>query len=48
MFNWTVQNALELLRRQVEDVDQVYTIYVTDNNSNLLGTLSLKKFLYAS
>jgi magnesium transporter len=46
--NWTVKNALELLRKQVEDVDQIYTIYVTDNNSNLLGTLSLKKFLYAS
>ena len=46
--NWTVKQALEMLRKQVEDVDQVYTIYVTDNSSKLLGTLSLKKFLYAS
>lgn len=46
--NWTVKQALEMLRKQVEDVDQVYTIYVTDNSSKLYGTLSLKKFLYAS
>ena len=44
--NWTVKQALEMLRKQVEDVDQVYTIYVTDNSSKLYGTLSLKKFLY--
>jgi magnesium transporter len=46
--NWTVKQALEMLRKQVEDVDQIYTIYVTDNSSKLYGTLSLKKFLYAS
>ena len=46
--NWTVKKTLEMLRKQVEDVDQVYTIYVTDNQAILMGTLSLKKFLYAS
>ena len=45
---WTVKEALTMLRKQVEDVDNVYTIYVTNVQSKLLGTLSLKKFLYAS
>ena len=46
--DWTVKEALTMLRKQVEDVDNVYTIYVTNVQSKLLGTLSLKKFLYAS
>ena len=46
--DWTVKEALAMLRKQVEDVDNVYTIYVTNVQSKLLGTLSLKKFLYAS
>ena len=46
--NWTVKEALKMLRKQVEDVDNVFTIYVTDNKAKLKGTLSLKKFLYAS
>ena len=46
--DWTVKDALTMLRKQVEDVDNVYTIYVTNVQSKLLGTLSLKKFLYAS
>ena len=46
--NWTIKNALKKFREQVEDVDHVYTIYVTDDKKKLLGTLSLKRFLYAS
>ena len=46
--DWNVKEALAMLRKQVEDVDNVYTIYVTNVQSKLLGTLSLKKFLYAS
>jgi magnesium transporter len=33
------------MRKQAEDVDKVYTIYVVDDNRILLGTLSLKKLL---
>ena len=29
-WSWTVKNALQKFREQVEDVDQVYTIYVVD------------------
>jgi magnesium transporter len=47
-WNWTVKNALQKFREQVEDVDHVYTIYVIDTKKRLKGTLSLKRFLYAS
>ena len=47
-WSWTVKNALQKFREQVEDVDQVYTIYVVDGENRLRGTLSLKRFLYAS
>lgn len=46
--NWTMQKALKMLRKQVEDVDDIYTIYVIDNLNRLQGTLSLKSFLYVS
>ena len=47
-WNWTVSKALSKFREQVEEVDQVYTIYVVDSEQRLKGTLSLKSFLYAS
>ncbi|MBH19964.1 MAG: magnesium transporter [Crocinitomicaceae bacterium] len=47
-WNWTVKNALKKLREQVENVDQVYTIYVVDSSNKFKGILSLKRFLYAS
>lgn len=46
--SWTVKKTLQNLREQVDSVDQVYTIYVIDDNNRLMGTLSLKRFLYAS
>ena len=46
-WNWTVKNALQKLREQVENVDQIYTIYVVDSTKQFKGILSLKRFLYA-
>ncbi len=46
--NWSVKKTLEMLRKQVEEVEYIYTIYVIDDVKNLRGTLSLKRFLYAS
>ena len=46
-WNWTVKNALQKLREQVENVDQIYTIYVVDSAKKFKGILSLKRFLYA-
>ncbi|MBL4708855.1 MAG: magnesium transporter [Flavobacteriales bacterium] len=45
--NWTLITCLREMRRQAEDIENVYTIYVTDENDKLIGTLSLKKLLLA-
>lgn len=45
---WPVNRALVELRRQAEDVAQVYTIYVVDDLNKLVGVLSLKRLLFAS
>jgi magnesium transporter len=45
--NWTIEQSLTELRIQAEETSYVYTIYVVDNDNLLLGTLSLKSFLYA-
>ncbi|MAZ30775.1 MAG: magnesium transporter [Flavobacteriales bacterium] len=45
---WTALRCVVEMRKQAEDVDQVYSIYVVDDNAVLLGTLSLKKLLLAS
>jgi len=45
--NWSVKRCVIELRRQAEDVERVYTIYVVDDNDVLLGVLSLKLLLFA-
>lgn len=45
--NWTVGEALANLREQAQEINYVYTIYTVDDHNRLLGTLSLKTFLYA-
>ena len=46
--NWSVMRCVKEMRRQAENVDLVYTIYVVDDNNILLGTLSLKRLLLAN
>jgi len=46
--SWTVARALVNLRRQAEDVQQVFTIYVVDDHDRLIGILSLKRLLFAT
>lgn len=43
--NWSVMRCVREMRKQAEEVEFVYTIYVVDNNNVLIGTLSLKKLL---
>jgi magnesium transporter len=45
--NWTIEQSLTELRIQAEETSYVYTIYVVNDENQLLGTLSLKSFLYA-
>lgn len=43
----TVRSCIIELRKQAEDVDEVYYIYVVDNDYKLIGILSLKSLLTA-
>ena len=43
--NWTTIQCLKEMRKQAEELKEVYTIYVVDNNDKLLGILSLRKLL---
>ncbi|KPK83362.1 MAG: magnesium transporter [Bacteroides sp. SM23_62_1] len=45
--NWDIPTCIREMRKQAEDVDEVYFVYVVDNNNVLLGILSLKKLLLA-
>ena len=45
--DWSVKRALIELRKQAEDVEKVYNIFVVNENDQLLGVLSLKRLLFA-
>ena len=46
--DWSVKKALIEMRRQAEDIEEIYTIYVVDKMEKLVGTLSLKSLLLAN
>lgn len=46
--NLSIIAAVKEMRKQAEDLDEVYSIYVVDDNDKLLGLLSLKKLLTTS
>lgn len=46
--NWNVIQTIEEIRRQAENVEKIYSIYVVDNRQHLLGRVSLKKIILAS
>jgi magnesium transporter len=46
--SWPVTRCIIEMRRQVENVEKVYSIYVVDEDLHLLGILSLKRLLFAS
>lgn len=46
--NWSINTCLREMRKQAEDVDEVYYVYVVNNDDILLGTVSLKKMLLTS
>jgi magnesium transporter len=43
--NWTVNQCTEEIRKQAEEVEKVYTVYVVDDNDTLLGLVSLKRII---
>ncbi len=46
--DWHIPRAIREMRKQAEELDEVYTIYVTNRNQQLVGTLSLKKLLFSN
>lgn len=45
--NWSVTRCVKEMRLQASEVSRVHSIYVVDNNDELLGRLSLKDLLVA-
>ena len=43
--NWNTKQCLKEMRKQAEQVKQVYSVYVVDNKNKLLGTVSLRQLL---
>lgn len=43
--NWNVATCLKEISRQAEEVDEIFYIYVIDNEKKLKGVLSLKKLI---
>ena len=45
--NWPVRRCVIEMRKQAEEVEKVYSIYVVDDEDKLLGILSLRRLLFA-
>jgi len=43
--NWNIPTCLKEMRKQAQDIDEVYYVYVVNDDKKLLGILSLKKLL---
>lgn len=46
--NWTVVQCIEEIRRQAENVQKLYSVYVVDDNDRLMGRVSLKKIILSN
>ncbi len=45
--NWTVRQCIDEIRRQAENVEKIYSVYVVDDQNILLGRISLKRIILA-
>ena len=45
--NWTVVQCIDEIRRQAENVQKLYSVYVVDDKDRLLGRVSLKRIILA-
>ncbi|WP_192821231.1 magnesium transporter [Rufibacter sp. LB8] len=46
--NWKVGQCIEEIRRQAEDVEKVYAIYVVDDRDKLVGRLGMKTLILSN
>ncbi|WP_340152443.1 magnesium transporter [uncultured Marivirga sp.] len=45
--NWSINQCIDEIRRQAENVEKIYSVYVVDNQNVLLGRVSLKRLILA-
>lgn len=45
--NWTILQCIEEIRKQAENVQKIYSVYVVDNLGKLVGKVSLKRIILA-
>ncbi len=45
--NWDVETCIREIRKQASEVEEVYYVYVVDDNEVLRGTVSLKRIMLA-
>jgi magnesium transporter len=46
--NWTVSQCIEEIRRQAENVDTIYVVYVVDEYERLVGIITLKNLILSN
>lgn len=46
--NWTIKQCIEEIRKQAENVQKIYSVYVVDDSDVLLGKVSLKNIILAN
>ena len=47
-YNWTIMQCIEEIRKQAENVEKIFSVYVVDSKDNLKGKVSLKKLILAN
>lgn len=47
-YNWNISQCIEEIRNQAENVEKIYSIYVVDEEDNLLGKVATKNIILAS
>ncbi|OEK01770.1 magnesium transporter [Roseivirga sp. 4D4] len=46
--NWTILQTIDEIRRQAENVEKIYSIYVVDDRQKLLGKVSVKRIILSN
>ncbi len=45
--NWNILQCIEEIRKQAENIEKIYSVYVVDDQDNLLGKVGVKKLILA-
>jgi magnesium transporter len=46
--NWNILQCIEEIRKQAENVEKIYSVYVVNDRSELIGKVGLKKIILAN